>query len=137
MVFMAEERVHHVPEGESRKPRILLVEDEAPILELLRGVLTRFGYHVLPAMGPEEAIGLASSIEEEVDLLITDVAMPGMNGVELHGHLSVARPSLPVLYVSGYVAEAARQWGVPPHQLLEKPFPLSALNERVSAILAG
>ena len=130
----AEQRSQHVQPAHHARPSILLVDDEAPILELLRGVLTRFGYRVIPASSPEEALALSD--EDDLDLLITDVAMPGMTGVELHRRLSDGRSALPVLYLSGYVSEAAREFGVSAQDLLEKPFSLRDLNERVHAILA-
>ena len=115
--------------------RILIVDDEEPILQLLASVLVRFGYQVLCATTPEQALHLGGDPELDIDLLLTDVAMPRMNGVELYANLIGLRPGLPVLYLSGYIAEAARQWGVPATDLLEKPFSLAELTQRVGAIL--
>lgn len=117
-------------------PRILLVEDEEPILYLLTNVLTRFGYQVVGVDGPGNALSTAEELDEDIHLLVTDVAMPGMTGVELHRQLSHRRPGLPVLYLTGYAGTAAEEFGVPEESLLAKPFSLKALSERVTEILS-
>jgi two-component system, cell cycle sensor histidine kinase and response regulator CckA len=81
---------------------ILLVEDEASLLELGQTILQSLGYRVLAAVTPEEAIGEFVDHLEEIDLLVTDVVMPGMNGGELANRLEAISFELKVLYVSGY-----------------------------------
>jgi CheY-like chemotaxis protein len=86
-----------------RGERILMVEDHPQIREILALMLQAYGYYVLEAAGPDDAIRLFS--ENSVDLLMTDISMPKMNGVELANRLRAARPGLKTLFVSGYSAE--------------------------------
>jgi CheY-like chemotaxis protein len=92
------------PERVSTGETILLVEDE----EALRAIATRLleaeGYRVLAAGLPSAAIEMAAPAERRIDLLLTDLVMPGMPGVALVAHLRKERPTLPVVYMSGYVA---------------------------------
>jgi YesN/AraC family two-component response regulator len=87
---------------------------------------------------PEQALELAARIPEKIDLLITDVVMPGMNGRQLFERLNVDRPDIEkVLYMSGYtnnvfVENGELEDGI---QLLQKPFTVDALMERVNALL--
>lgn len=83
---------------------ILLVEDAGALLNLCNGILTQLGYKVLAAGAPAEALRLAESQEGEIDLLLTDVVMPEMNGPVLAKQLVAMRPGLKCLYMSGYNA---------------------------------
>ncbi len=116
---------------------ILLVEDEAALRELGQELLEDLGYAVLAAASGPEALALAAGTGRPIDLLLTDVVMPGMNGHELAERLREARPGLPVLYASGYTADAIAQHGVlaPGLDLIEKPFTAAALAARVRAAL--
>lgn len=80
-----------------------MVEDNPQVREILALMLQAYGYDVLEAAGPDDAIRLFA--ENSVDLLMTDIGMPKMNGVELANRLRAARPGLRVLFVSGYSAE--------------------------------
>jgi PAS domain S-box-containing protein len=116
---------------------ILLVEDETALRELGQELLEDLGYAVLSAASGPEALALAADAGRQIDLLLTDVVMPGMNGHELASRLREARPGLPVLYASGYTADAIAQHGVlePGLDLIEKPFTAAALAARVRAAL--
>ncbi len=81
---------------------ILLVEDEAAVREVTREALEMAGYRVLEAGGPEAAMRIVSDPSAEIDLLLTDVVMPGMSGPELARHVSATRPGLVTIFMSGY-----------------------------------
>ena len=115
---------------------ILLVEDDAIVRTAVAAGLRRSGYTVLEAGGPEEALGLVGQLGA-VDLILTDVVMPGMNGYELASRLTTACPGLKVLYMSGYADDAgtpASGSGVP---FIQKPFSVSQLASKMREVLAG
>ncbi len=115
---------------------ILLVEDEDVLRELFREVLTRLGYHVLTASSGLAAIEMAAS-GDPIHLLLTDVVMPSMGGRELAERLFVSRPGLPVLYMSGYTADAVLRHGFSGATVnfIEKPMSPSALAQKVRDVL--
>jgi two-component system, cell cycle sensor histidine kinase and response regulator CckA len=134
-----------VPEEEPQSPRaaaafgtgtVLLVEDEAAVLSIAERMLQRAGYRVVTARSGEEALVLAERLGE-IDLLVTDVIMPGMNGRALADRLLAERPALRVLFMSGYTDDAIVQHGVLQHgiEFIQKPFAPGALVERVGRIL--
>jgi CheY-like chemotaxis protein len=84
-------------------PVILLVDDDAQIRELGRGILEREGYCLVQAAGAEEALAALDHLGDGIDLLLTDIAMPGVTGKELVDRARDGRPDLPVLFLSGYV----------------------------------
>ncbi|TAK25022.1 MAG: hybrid sensor histidine kinase/response regulator [Chloroflexota bacterium] len=86
---------------------ILLVDDQAGLRRLGRRTLTELGYRVIVAGYGEEALRAAHAFGEDIDALVTDVVMPGMDGIELARQLRAARPGIKVLFVSGYVDEEA------------------------------
>ena len=112
---------------------ILLVEDEPGIRGLVRKILRRERYEVLEAGSAEEALALAKTHGGAIDLLLTDVMLPGMSGRELAGSLRAAYSGVKVIYVSGFTGdEEVRGGEFPPgSRFLQKPFTLSAL---VSAV---
>jgi two-component system, cell cycle sensor histidine kinase and response regulator CckA len=116
---------------------VLLVEDESAVLRLSKIVLERFGYTVLTAGTPSEAIELFQTHEGRVHLLVTDVVMPEMNGRELAARLREARPELKALFVSGYSASALAPRGVLDEgvHFLQKPFSLEDLATSVRQAL--
>jgi two-component system, cell cycle sensor histidine kinase and response regulator CckA len=127
--------VAHAPTGGSET--ILLVEDEAPVRQLARRVLENAGYRVVEAEGPREALAVAHRNGDAIDLLLSDVVMPGSGDVSLHAELAAARPSLKVLYMSGYADETMvqRGWlsiGMP---YLAKPFTAHELVQKVRDVL--
>ena len=112
--------------------RILLVEDEESVRSLTRRILSRKGYTVLDTASPRRAIELAE--ESDVDLLLTDVVMPGMSGPDLAEALVGAHPGLKVLFMSGYGDNGER---LPEGtKILGKPFDADALAEHVAQALA-
>jgi PAS domain S-box-containing protein len=118
-----------------RSGRILLVEDEPGLRDIAQRVLTRAGFEVTTASGPDEAILAAESMAEPPDLLLSDVVMPGMRGPELAVVLRRNRPDLRVLLVSGYaeeIVESGRDDSVP---FLAKPFSAESLIIAVDAAM--
>ncbi len=124
------------PEAPMRET-ILLVEDEAGIRALVRKILKRERYNVIEAGSGEEASTVAGAFDGRIDLLLTDVMLPGMGGRDLAEGLREALPDLSVLYVSGFTADESVRAGVFPRgaKFLQKPFTLSALISKVREAL--
>jgi CheY-like chemotaxis protein len=123
-----------VPEGTET---ILLVEDEDSLREVTREYLGSKGYTVLVASEPGAAFEAAKNSDKQVDLLLTDVILPGTSGVQLAQRLAAAYPRIRVLYVSGYTADAIVHHGghAPNFAFLSKPFSLPALARKIRSIL--
>lgn len=115
---------------------ILVVEDDAPVLEVTSRILRRGGYAVLQARTYDQALTLAASTA--FDLLLTDSVMPQMSGQELVSRIDALRPGRPVLFMSGYRSDVAGQAG-PRHRgpLIKKPFDARTLLNAVSKALAN
>lgn len=118
---------------------ILVVEDEPAILKLTLTMLKRLGYTVLAATTPGEALRLAEKHAGEIDLLLTDVIMPEMNGRDLVGKLSLAVPKLRHIYMSGYTADVIADRGVLDEgvQFIQKPFSQQKLAAKVLEALVS
>ncbi|MBM3778974.1 MAG: response regulator [Acidimicrobiia bacterium] len=116
---------------------ILLVEDEPSVGALVAAGLKRAGYRVLSASSGEEALRLAQGFPAGLDLLLTDVVMPGMNGRELAGRLACARPDTRVLFMSGYSDDALLGRGIrtTSASFIQKPFSLDELTAKVREAL--
>jgi CheY-like chemotaxis protein len=116
---------------------VLVVEDEAMVRDLVCDTLRGQGYTVLPAAGPLQALALAAEFTGTIDLLLTDVIMPDLNGRELYQQLVAERPQLEVLYMSGYTDNAIAHHGVLNEGLhfLQKPFALPDLLQKVRQAL--
>ncbi|CAJ61086.1 MULTISPECIES: response regulator [Frankia] len=118
---------------------ILVADDEDAMREIMRRVLTRNGYHVLTAPSAVEACTIAIEHVGEIDLLLTDVIMPRMQGRELANRIKAGRPAIRVLYMSGYphpvlTAQGKLEADV---YLLEKPFTGPVLLDKVREVLDG
>jgi two-component system cell cycle sensor histidine kinase/response regulator CckA len=122
------------PQG---RETILLVEDEPAVRELIQMVLSERGYKVLEALVPEDAERLAGSNGAEIQLLLTDVVMPGMSGRDLAKRLTARHPNLRVLYMSGYTFNVIAQDGTLEEGIsfLQKPFTPQVLTEKVREAL--
>ncbi|HBZ56783.1 MAG TPA: hypothetical protein DEO88_15380, partial [Syntrophobacteraceae bacterium] len=116
---------------------VLLVDDEEMIRKLTAEVLRGCGYTVMAAGHGEEAIRMCSDCDHPVDLLITDLVMPGMNGLELAERLNLLIPSLKVLYMSGYATRSIDQGKILKvgRNFLQKPFSPAVLAQTVRRIL--
>ena len=116
---------------------ILLVEDNESVRHLLARALRRRGYTVLDAASGDEALALSAGHEGAIDMLLTDVVMPGMRGPTLASRLSALRPGMRVLFMSGYTGDAPGDAGAEAEvfPLLQKPFTPAQLTERIRALL--
>jgi two-component system cell cycle sensor histidine kinase/response regulator CckA len=113
---------------------ILAVDDEADLLEAVRRVLSRLGHTVLTAGGPAEALDVCRHYPGRIDLLLTDVRMPGGSGTELAAQAVALRPDLAVLYMSG-LYDADHEPGSP-RWVVAKPFTPASLTEAVDGAMA-
>jgi two-component system, cell cycle sensor histidine kinase and response regulator CckA len=115
---------------------ILLVEDEDVVRDLTRRVLERQGYTVLACADGAAAVALAEAESRPIDLLLTDVVMPGMRGYEVAKHVAASRPKIRILFMSGYAEETlVGRPALSEHALIEKPFAVDALTRRVREAL--
>jgi PAS domain S-box-containing protein len=116
---------------------ILLVEDEQSLRKLTHKILKDVGYAVLEAEGGSKALEIAEQYKSKIDLLLTDVIMPGINGRLLAEKLSAARPDMKILYMSGYAEGEIARHGLlqPSIQLLRKPFTCEELTQRVQQVM--
>ena len=103
---------------------VLLVEDESAVLQAAVRILGGHGYTVHATSAPSDAIAVLSDPAAQVDVLVTDMVMPGVSGVELARRTQELRPGLPVLYMSGYSPELAAHRGTLPagSNVMRKPF---------------
>ena len=126
-----------VPGGGSET--VLLVEDEESVRQLVRDTLEARGYRVLEAENGEAGLETAKQHQGTIDMIITDVVMPGMSGRELAKRVTEARPETKVLYLSGYTEEAIAHEGAldPGTAFLQKPFTLQLLSRKVREVLRG
>jgi len=116
---------------------ILVAEDEAVARDMVVAALERAGYQVVAAATGEEAVRLIDRMGEEIDLLLSDVVMPGMSGLDLYDRARRTRPDLKTILMSGYTAPAIGRPIPEGITLLEKPFTGTRLNEVVRATLAA
>ena len=123
-----------VPAGGGNET-ILLVEDEDAVRVIIGAALRRQGYHVLESSTPSGAYDLFAQQGQSIDLLLTDVVMPEMNGPALAQRLVAARPELRVLFISGYADVASLDAGNPNISFLSKPFQASVLAAKVREVL--
>jgi CheY-like chemotaxis protein len=109
-------------QGQGR--RILVVEDEPPVAAALRKILSTAGYHVLEASSAESALKLLDRESEPMDILLTDIILSGMTGLELGAKAKDRFPTMDILYMSGYGFEALAEQGIDPAtiHLVTKPF---------------
>ena len=129
---------HAIPaEAPRGAETVLLVEDEPAIRAFVRRCLEGFGYVVLDAGDPRDAISIARNHAAGIDLVLTDVVMPGMSGRDLVDRLSAIRPSIRALYMSGYGVEEIVLHGMmePGIKMLSKPFTREALARKLREVL--
>ncbi len=126
-----------LPEGLRGTETILVAEDNPEVLKLARVILTGYGYTVLEALTPGEAINKVRTHHGGIHLLLTDVIMPGLNGPELHKTLTEFIPELKVVYMSGYTDNAAVNRGILEGEILylQKPFTTHSLISKIRTAL--
>ncbi|MCW1243921.1 response regulator [Pseudomonas sp. SAICEU22] len=114
-------------------PTILVVEDDSIVRMLIVDVLEELEYKVLEAEGCEEALALLKDTERPIDLMMTDVNMPIMDGRELAKEARSVRPGLPILFASGYAESIDVPEGM---NVIGKPFSIDQLRDKVKRILS-
>lgn len=124
--------------NKSQGETILLVEDDPILLDMSQTILERLGYRVLAALGPHQALRVVEQNTDPIDLLMTDVIMPEMNGRELSERLLELHPHLKVLFMSGYTANVIAHHGVLDSGIhfLNKPFSTKELSIKIREALA-
>ena len=124
------------PSGRADGEHVLVVDDEAAVVTVLKLLLGRAGYNVTAFTDPHEAFNHFRSRPDDFDLIVTDLTMPGMNGLELAGKIFEVRPELPVVIATGFAGELVSEAQIADHpnirRVLEKP-----LDPRVIADLAA
>ena len=116
-----------------KAPAVLLVDDDESTLELVAHVLRGGGYRTLEAADAKEALEAANSYEGPIPLLLTDIAMPGMNGVQLAKRICSQRPETKVIYITAF----GDQFKLGPHALIPKPFTPVQLLAKVREAFSG
>jgi CheY-like chemotaxis protein len=116
---------------------ILLVENESEVLSIANRILTRYGYRVMTAGDPETAIRMCRESPDHIDLLLTDVVMPKMSGPEVARQLVGLRPSLRVLYMSGFTDDSVVRHGLLESTVhfIQKPITPDLLARKVREVL--
>jgi len=116
---------------------ILLVEDDEMLCRVTKATLEKLGYTVTAAVSPEEALRIAGDSNVHFDLLLTDVIMPGMNGMQMRDRIIVLLPNIKVLFMSGYTSDAIVKRGVLDEgvNFIQKPFAVNALSVKLESIL--
>lgn len=137
---LPEDTVASMPAEETLLPgdeSILLVEDDETLLDVTQQILEGLGYHVIATENAETALELATTMDKPIDLLLTDVIMPKLNGRELAEQIQKIQPQLKVLYISGYATDVISTRGLlgKDVQLLQKPFSSEALALKVRELL--
>ena len=126
---------HTVPQGQGET--VLVVEDEKLVLDLVTLTLETSGYTVLSSQDPEKAIELVAQHPSPIDLLLTDVVMPGMNGRTLYENVIQLQPDIKVMYMSGYTANAIAHRGILDEDIhfIQKPFSVHDIGVKVREVL--
>lgn len=146
-LYLPQEKMPLEPTSQQSKPQspqngtetILLVEDESAVRNIVRIVLTRYGYKVLEASNGNEALEIVRTYDQPIQMLLTDVVMPGMHGPEVAIALVNKIPSIRVIFMSGYVDDARTREGLADAttSFIQKPFSSEDLAHKVRAVLDG
>jgi len=118
---------------------VLLVEDDNMVRWMTTQTLELTGYTVLQAGSPREAIEICENAETRIDIILTDVVMPGMNGRQMMERINVIRPGIRTLFMSGYTRDLVAQRGVVDEGMhfIQKPFNMNSLADKINSVMAG
>jgi DNA-binding NtrC family response regulator len=119
--------------GGARKETILLVDDEESVRNLLTDMLTLYGYHVITARSGQEAVDLYKKKSIDIDLVVMDVIMPGLDGIEAQYEIHGFNPYAKVLLISGYPLRALPEMDSP--RFIQKPFSADVLISAIRTFL--
>lgn len=135
VVVTHQERAAQIPLG--RGETVMVVEDEAELLNIDKRILEKLEYRVLAAATPGEALRLVREYKSEIQLLITDIVMPEMNGRELAEQMQPLQPGMKIMYMSGYTANVIAFRGVLEAgvNFVQKPFSLMDLAVKIREVL--
>ncbi len=133
--ILAKRREPQVVVASEGSETILLVEDEDALRGPMRRGLEREGYTILDAPNADEALNICEAHEGEIHVMVTDVVMPGMDGLELGKHVAKRRPSTKVLYTSGYTEDMTRDGVMGAGDFLQKPYTPSELGQKIRHLL--
>ena len=116
---------------------VLIVDDDPMILSFIKEEIAQYGYKPILANNAEEALALAE--EERIDLLLTDIMMPGINGVDLAKQFAVFNPEIKILFMSGFVCPSIAHQGIPESEyaFVQKPFAPNVLVKKIRKVLSG
>lgn len=117
---------------------VLIVDDDPVLLNLVAEQISLFGYQPVLASNGEKALEIAQK-QKNIDLLLTDVMMPKMNGVDLAKQLATLYPEIKVLFMSGYICPSIAHYGIQDseHAYLQKPFTQNTLLTKMRNVLVG
>jgi len=126
-----------LPHGEGET--ILIVEDEPAIIEITRSILEEINYKVITAASPAEAKALSAGYDGRIDLLVTDIIMPEMNGRELAAEIAEYRPGIKTLFMSGYTADVIARQGIIEEGIsfIQKPFSMKDIALKIKSVVGG
>ena len=122
---------------QAKKPTILLVDDEKEVRSVIAEILREEGYDVLEAASGHEALAASDAHPGKIDLLLTDLIMPGMTGRMLADMLSPRRPGIIVVFISGYVGDSRGSLTGQGIYFIQKPVTPEKLLEKISEALSG
>ncbi len=116
---------------------VLIVDDDQMILSLIEEEISQYGYKPILAKNAAEALSLAE--KEKVDLLLTDIMMPGTNGIELAKQFAALNPEIKILFMSGYICPSLAHQGIPESEyaFVQKPFAPNVLVKKMRKVLSG
>lgn len=127
-----------VPEAkDTKQSRILVIDDQAELLNMIGRMLNHLGHECVSCPDPIKALDLIDKEQQNIDLIITDYAMPELSGLEIIDYCTEHFPELPVVLITGHTRKLAKinKSGRPAANILHKPFTLSTLGDMLSKLL--